>query len=251
MSVLGNLLVPSHLAVLLFLASIGVRFWPRFRHWSPRLATSAFVLLLVFSLGVVAQLMLRPLEHRYPPWTPDSSPALAIDDIVLLTAWSGDDTSLPAGVRLNDASASRVIMTAELWRRHPQAQVLVTGEARVVRDMVATLQSLGVDASRLETETLSRTTAQSAVNCAPRLHGRRFALVTSAGHLPRAMGSFRNLGLEPLPIPADYRLPGRYSFRSWLPSPKALAASDLAAHEYLGLVWYRMRGDLQGPPPAK
>jgi uncharacterized SAM-binding protein YcdF (DUF218 family) len=251
MSAIGTLLQPSNLAMWLLVAGITLRFWPRLRAWSTRLVALAAAVLLVFSLGIVAQGLLRPLEQRYPPWTPEAGPALAIDDIVVLTGWSGDDVRLPPSLRLNDTSASRVLLTAALWRRHHHARVLVSGEARVVADMVATLQSLGVDAGKLESEGQSRNTAESAANCASRLRGRRFALVTSAGHLPRAMGTFQDLGLQPAPIPADYRLPGREGPRSWLPSPRALAASDLAVHEYLGALWYRFRGRAQDPPAAK
>jgi len=244
MSFLGNLLLPSHLALLLLAAGLLARFWQRTRGWSWRLMTAGGVLALIFGCGPVARALLWPLEQRYPAWVPGESPALSIDSIVLLTAWAGDNPDLPAGVRINDTSASRAIVTLQLWRLHPQASVVVSGDERNVRDLGEVLLSLGLPADRLVREMQSRNTADSATRIAELLAGKPFALVTSAGHLTRSMATFAKAGLRPIPVPADYRLPGRMSIASFIPTPRALHASDLAVHEYLGLVWYRMLGRL-------
>lgn len=244
MSFLGNALLPSHIALLLLAAGLLARFWRRSQRWSGRLLVAGALVALVFSLGVVARTLLNPLEQRYPVWVPGVSPALSIDHIVVLTAWASDNPSLPAGVRLNDSSASRVIVTMELWRLHPQTTVIVSGDARNARDLGDVLRTLGLPADRLVLESQSRNTADSAQRVVPLLGGRSFALVTSAGHLPRSMATFAEVGLHPVPVPADYRLPGRLSIGSFIPSPRALLASNLAVHEYLGLVWYRMSGRL-------
>jgi uncharacterized SAM-binding protein YcdF (DUF218 family) len=236
--------VPSLLAVMLVAAGLLVRLFPRTRAWSYRLVVAGFLVALPFSLAPVARALLNPLEQRFPAWNPDRDGALPIDDIVVLTAWSGKDDSLPATARLYDSGAARVITTVELWRRHPAARVIVSGTGRVVDDMSRALASLGIPATQLVPERQSRNTADSARQCSPLLAGRRFALVTSAGHLPRSMGAFAKAGLRPVAIPSDYRLPGILGVRAWIPSPRALAASDLAVHEYLALVWYRMRGRL-------
>jgi uncharacterized SAM-binding protein YcdF (DUF218 family) len=244
MSFLGNVLLPSHLALLLLAAGLLARFWHRTRGWSWRLMAASGAVALVFGCGPVARVLLWPLEHRYPAWDSAKSPALPIDRIVLLTSWAGDDPNLPVGVRLNESSASRVIVTLQLWRLHPHASVIVSGDARNARDLGDALMTLGLPADRLVLESNSRNTADSARHVARLLAGKPFALVTSAGHLPRSMGTFVKAGLHPLPVPADYRLPGRISILSFIPGPRALQASDLAVHEYLGLAWYRMMGRL-------
>jgi len=244
MSFFGNLLLPSHLALLLLVAGLLARFWHRTRGWSWRLMAASGLVVLVFGCGPVARALLRPLELSYPTWDPDVSPALTIERIVLLTAWAGDNPDLPAGVRLNDSSASRAIVTMQLWRLHPHASVIVSGDPRNARDLGNVLLSLGLPADRLVLESESRNTADSATRVVPLLAGKPFALVTSAGHLPRSMATFAKAGLDPLPVPADYRLPGRMTMASFIPGPRALHASDLAVHEYLGLAWYRMLGRL-------
>ncbi|HEU5134537.1 MAG TPA: ElyC/SanA/YdcF family protein [Steroidobacteraceae bacterium] len=244
MSSLGNLLLPSHLALLLLVAGLLARFWHRTRGWSWRLIATGGAVALIFACGPVARALLSPLEQHYPAWAPGVNPALSIERIVLLTAWAGDNPGLPAGVRLNDSSASRAIVTVQLWRLHPDATVIVSGDARNARDLGDVLLSLGLPADRLVLESQSRNTADSANRVVQLLAGRPFALVTSAAHLPRSMATFAKAGLRPIPVPADYRLPGRMSIASFIPAPRALQASDLAVHEYLGLVWYRMLGRL-------
>ncbi|HEY6125548.1 MAG TPA: ElyC/SanA/YdcF family protein [Steroidobacteraceae bacterium] len=244
MSFIGNLLLPSHLALLLLVTGLLARSSRRSQPWSGKLLVAGALVALVFSLGVVARLLLNPLEQRYPAWSPGVSPALTIDHIVLLTAWAGDNPDLPAGVRLNDSSASRALVTMQLWRLHPQTTVIVSGDERNARDLGEVLLTLGLPADRLRLETQSRNTGDSALHVAPLLDGKPFALVTSAGHLPRSMATFAKAGLDALPVPADFRLPGPVSAASFLPAPRALQASDLAVHEYLGLTWYRMLGRL-------
>ncbi|HEU4778288.1 MAG TPA: ElyC/SanA/YdcF family protein [Steroidobacteraceae bacterium] len=228
--------------MLLFAAGLLAHFWHRSRAWSWKLMAAGGAVALFFACGPVARALLYPLEQRYPAWVPGVSSALPIDSIVLLTAWAGDNPTLPASVRLNDSSASRAIVTLQLWRLHPHTTVIVSGDERNARDLADVLLSLGLPGDRLRLESRSHNTADSANRVGPMVGGKPFALVTSAGHLPRSMATFAKAGLHPVAVPADYRLPGRMSLATFIPSPRALLASDLAVHEYLGLIWYRMLG---------
>lgn len=72
-------------------------------------------------------------------------------------------------------------------------------------------------------------------------HTGHLVLVTSAAHMPRAIRNFQAVGLNPIPAPTQY-LTGRgsrSSLLSWLPSSSALEKSELALHEYLGLLAWR------------
>jgi uncharacterized SAM-binding protein YcdF (DUF218 family) len=60
--------------------------------------------------------------------------------------------------------------------------------------------------------------------------------------MPRSVGVFRKQGLNPLPAPTDYMSRKNYMAISYLPSPLHLYYSDLAVHEYLGILWYKIRG---------
>ena len=62
--------------------------------------------------------------------------------------------------------------------------------------------------------------------------------------MARAVGVFRKHGMEPIPAPTDYQLPQDPRHARWTTSAVHLQASDLAIHEYLGLVWYRVTGKI-------
>jgi uncharacterized SAM-binding protein YcdF (DUF218 family) len=85
-------------------------------------------------------------------------------------------------------------------------------------------------------------TAGSAIDMRRLVGEAPFYLVTSAGHMPRAMAVFTKAGLHPLAAPTDHRLPQHVGQASWALSPFHLECSDLAVHEYIGMMWYRMRG---------
>jgi uncharacterized SAM-binding protein YcdF (DUF218 family) len=234
--------MPSQIVLFFFMAGALAWFMPRFRSWSTGFFAAALLIGIVFSSNKVAQSLLQPLERAYPAWTAEQSGLVDLENIVVLTAWSGKDASLTAGMLLNDSSAFRVLTAAALWRRQPSAHIIISGLPRVADDMADALVSLGVPRANITTERESGNTRESAIHCARLVAGTRFALVTSAGHMPRSMGLFARQGLDPLPVPTDYRLPGTWGGLAWLPSPRGLAASDLAVHEYLGLAWYRLRG---------
>jgi uncharacterized SAM-binding protein YcdF (DUF218 family) len=77
---------------------------------------------------------------------------------------------------------------------------------------------------------------------------KRVLLVTSAMHMPRAHGAFRRLGVDAVPATTDIRVvevPDKFAqpwFMRFLPSAAALSDSTGAIHEYLGYVYYRLRG---------
>ena len=90
-----------------------------------------------------------------------------------------------------------------------------------------------IEPQRLEIEYLSRTTYENAHYAALFLKPdpeQRWLLVTSAFHMPRAMGSFRRAGFQVTPWPVD-DIPRDFT-RTW----------QVAQHEWLGLAAYRILG---------
>ncbi|MBN9292094.1 MAG: YdcF family protein [Hyphomicrobium denitrificans] len=80
----------------------------------------------------------------------------------------------------------------------------------------------------------------------------QWLLVTSASHMPRAVACFRAVGFKVVPFPVDYRTRGSDEYRRPIPSiALGLEATDLAAHEWLGLATYRFTGLTKElfPPP--
>ena len=73
--------------------------------------------------------------------------------------------------------------------------------------------------------------------------GERWVLVTSAYHMPRAVGIFRKNGFDVIPYPVDYRTRGWQDLGRLFESiPAGLQRTDLAVKEWAGLIAYRLMG---------
>lgn len=240
-SILGAMLVPSGLAYTLFVLGLLTALKAQWRRLSWALLALSGAITLVFSSGSVATALLSPLEYEHPA-VHDTGAHRDIEHIVVLTGYAADDPDVPLTGRLHWASAFRVMMALQL--RHggcDACQVIVSGDPIAAKVMGESLLALGLSRDRLTLETASPTTAASAANLRPMLN-RPFFLVTSAGHLRRALAVLRKQGLEPVPVPTDYQGPKDWRDAEEQPSPQSLVTSDLAVHEYLGLAWYRLKG---------
>ena len=62
--------------------------------------------------------------------------------------------------------------------------------------------------------------------------------------MPRALGSFRAVGLYVYPVSTDVRAvhPSEYTVMDFLPNAGALAMTSEAIREWMGQVVYRWRG---------
>jgi uncharacterized SAM-binding protein YcdF (DUF218 family) len=68
-------------------------------------------------------------------------------------------------------------------------------------------------------------------------------LVTTAGHLPRATRCFAAQGLEVIPMGCSYMATKfEWSVLGFVPDAAAAVSFQAAAHEWVGLVVYWMRG---------
>ncbi len=238
---LTSLVLPSGFAFALFVLGILARTWTRTRAASwPLLALSGFILL-VFSSGKVATLLMSPLEYSSAT-VHDGRQYPNAKHIVVLTGWASHDSNMPLSGRMNASSAYRVLMGLELFRQRPDCDVIVTGEAVAADVMAAVMAQLGVPSERIKIESKSKSTAQSAEHIRALVGKDDFLLVTSGGHMPRALAAMASFGLRAIPVPTDHQGPKSWRDAEWQPRPESLAVSDLAVHEYLGRLWYAMRG---------
>jgi len=103
----------------------------------------------------------------------------------------------------------------------------------------------GVPEAMVHAEVVASNTWQNAVYIKKILEKQgihRIVLVTSAWHMPRSLWCFKAQGLDVIAAPTDYLTKqATYDVRSYFPHWNVLAESGTALHEYLGLLWYRLR----------
>ena len=220
------------------------------------LGLGLFVLMAVLPTD---HLLLRPLETRFP------QPELrgrGVRHIVVLSGAERLGPSAFSGRPEFNMHSERVIEGAILARQFPDARLWTVGGIRLpdlpLADVDWTARAwtaLGVPASRITKVSGTRDTCGNAIGVARRAPKGSILLVTSAFHMPRAIACFRAAGLDPIPYPVDYQtwpLAGLAdAFGSNLFDN--LERTDLALHEWLGLIYYRLRGrvDTIWPAPAK
>jgi uncharacterized SAM-binding protein YcdF (DUF218 family) len=248
---LSNLLIVVGLAGLALMAT-------RWRRAGARIGLACVVLLLAAGILPVGTLLLSPLENRFPPWNAARG---APDGIVVLGGAIGPDISRDRGVSLVNGAAGRIVALAALARQFPTARIVYSGgsgdlaagrvkEADVLGPL---LDSLGVPRDRVMLENRSRNTAENAAfskavaNPKP---GERWLLVTSAAHMPRAIGCFRHAGFPVEAYPVDWRTFRHPNYQPSLLPVEGLMRTDMAVHEWLGLLSYRLTGRTDSLLPA-
>jgi len=227
--------------------------------WRKSAIGAALILLWLGGNRWVSMGLARSLEWRYLP--PEEPPAA--EAIVLLGGGTLSAEYPRPTVEVNGAG-DRVIYTAWLYRQGSAPYVLLSGgtidwlsgKDTPAEDMAHLLEMMGVPAEKMWLEFKSRNTQENALYSKAILDEkgvRRILLVTSALHMPRAVGLFEQQGLEVIPMPTDYivtqagwerlsQANAGVQLINLVPSVDDLALTTRALKEYLGLLVYRLRG---------
>lgn len=171
----------------------------------------------------IGSVVLSKLEARFG--TPDLNPNGHLDGIIAL-----------------GGGRDRMIEAVRLAKLYPDAHLLIAGRGEDRWYDYAKAQ--GISADRLKIDNRSRNTFENAqyssVLAQPR-SAQRWLLVTSASHMPRAVGAFRQVGFSVIPWPLK-------SSHTTIEQ-----TNQIAKHEVLGLVGYWLLGRTDalfpGPEP--
>lgn len=217
-------------------------------------ATTALIAIGLLPLG---QWLLLPLENRFPA---PAQPPDRVDGIIVLGG--AIDLVVAQGRRVVEFSenAERNITMIELAERYPDAKLVFTGgrdeilgtevsEADVMREFA---RRHGVD-RRVIFEDRARNTYENALLskplAAPR-PGELWFLVTSASHMPRAVGVFRRVGWPVIAYPVDYRTSGEFGLLARPDAAQGWVDFDQAVKAWIGLAAYWLSDRTDAPFPA-
>lgn len=257
--VLWFLAQPSMLLLLLLVLAV-VLVWSRWHRFGRGLAACAVVLLAVTGLSPLGQALTWPLEDRFPP--ADLERGGPIAGIVVLGGGQDTRVSLARGVTALTEAGERLTETLVLARRFPEARVLLSGGGRRLvfagrteaLDAAGLLVRMGLDPGRLLIEDRSGDTYENALysrEMARPQAGERWLLVTSAYHMPRAIGCFRQVGFHVEPWPVDYRTRGAQDWLRFFERPsEGWRRVDVIAREWVGLIVYWAMGRTPALLPA-
>jgi uncharacterized SAM-binding protein YcdF (DUF218 family) len=241
LSIAKIFVTPSHIIALLLGLGVVALFLRRLRPLSIWLFVVGTILFFFFGSGPISYCLLGNLEFRYPALH-SLNTFNKIDHIVVLSGYAVPDNIYPISSQVNDATIFRLSEAVRLWREKPSARLLLAGQSETTVAMKKLLVAMGIPEGSIITAPPSHNTMGNILSIKGHLGNGPFILVTSAGHMPRAVMLFISVGLHPIPAPTDY-----YTFPNiWnatlFPTPFHLRCSDLAIHEHLALLYYRLKG---------
>jgi len=247
--ILGFFAIPSNLVISIGL--LGLLLVPtRFARAGRALAFASLIVLAILGLSPVGNALMIPLEDRFPR---DATRGAPDGIIVLGGAISPDVSAARDEVALNEA-AERLTVAVELARRYPAARIVFSGgsgaliydEGAEAPFALRMLEGLGIPRARVLLEDRSRNTVENAIFSKALIQpkpGERWLLVTSAHHMPRAIGVFRKMGFSVEPYPVDWRTRGAPdALRPFATLGDGLRRRDTAVREWAGLVVYWLTG---------
>lgn len=247
--IVWGLLSPTSLAVWLLLLAT-VLLWLNYLKAARKLLTLISLTALLMLVYPVSDWLMQPLETRFraPATLPQQ-----VDGIIVLGGAERLQVSASWQRAQVGESAERILAAAELSRRYPDAPLIYTGGSNLVqmpeldvtgRVSATLLQQAGVAPEQILLETRARNTHENFVMIQPLLPvpAGSYLLVTSAFHMPRAVGVARQQSLNVIPYPVDYRS-NTPSHRYWDFDLFAhLEVLEVAWHEWLGLTVYFITG---------
>ena len=237
---LSNAIMPLSLCILLLLVGLVFLWFTRRQKTGKVLVTTGCLLLLVLSYGWGVAPALKSLEREYPSVT-------AVPTNTKWVAVLGGGTSSDADIPLN----ARLIEGIRLYWQLPGAKLLVSGgrvfgsgaDADSMRELAI---GLGVDAADILTDAVSQDTETQALVIQQMVGNSRVVLVTSASHMPRSVGLFKQAGVDVLPAPTHYLVQddAGTSPSDIFPSDRSFLEAQRLAYEYMGIFWATLRGKL-------
>jgi uncharacterized SAM-binding protein YcdF (DUF218 family) len=255
------LVSPINLLLLATLVGVLLCYGQRAR-FGRALALSAILILVAAATLPVGMLLLAPLEDRFPQPPADMA---APYGIVVLGGAINDQASVARGQTVFDEGGERLTEAVILAKRYPQARIVYTSGANSVIGGSSTealqarklMSQMGIAPERVTIEDRSRNTDENARFTAAIVHpepSQHWLIVTSAFHMPRAMGIFEKVGFNAVAYPVSFYTLGRWTgdlSLSFKPE-RNLRAFETALHEWIGLAayWASGRTDHLFPGPG-
>lgn len=219
--------------ILVATLSIGaVLLWTRWRRSGKWIVSVTALLALLVATLPLENWIIRPLEDRFPPIN-----------------------QLPeqvSGIITLGGGTERLFEFIAIARRHPEARLVFSGgagplflrqkgkEADAARMF---FERMGLDATRILFENKSRNTYENAILSYALVKPKtaeKWVLITSAVHMPRAVGVFQKVGWSVIPYPVHYMTEESINTLPRFSLVGGLITIGIGIREWMGLFVYRM-----------
>jgi len=191
--------------------------------------TFSIVWIVIVSYSPISNLLLIPLETKYSKL--ENIPK-DVKHILLL----GADIQ------------NRGWEALRLYHKIPNSKIITSGYKgdKNIPEAIRTaniLIELGIPKKDIILHPKPKDTKEEAIKIKEVLKDTPFILVTSHYHMPRAIALFNKEGLYPIPAPTNELREDYLNFLS-MPSGDYLNNTEIALHEYIGLLWSKLRNQI-------
>ncbi len=209
--------------------------------------TISLLFLYVCCYQPFADKLLWDLEAQYPPYSSDSG---NVEFVIVL---GSSHTTIPgrsAFSTLSHSAKARLSEGIRVYKLNPGSKMIVSGysggdvrtQAQALFDAAV---ELGISKDDIIIEPRPMDTKDEAFLIKDIVNGKRAALVTSAYHMKRSHELFKGQGVDVVCAPAGF-FADRSSFglKALVPRSDTLLKHELSIHEYVGLVWAKIMGQI-------
>jgi len=224
---LSIMIMPLSIVFLLFI--IGIIFLHKNKIKTSKIfITATFLVLTLISYEPFSNILLKPLETKYSKL--ENIPK----DVKYVLLLGGD-------------LESRGLEALRLYHKIDGAKIITSGYegGYDIPEAIRTaniLYALGIPKEDVLVHPKPKDTKEEAIKIKKVLKEQAFILVTSAYHMPRAMAIFEKEGLHPIAAPTNFKV-NKTDYLSF-PGVDNLKDTTTAIHEYVGILWAKLRGQI-------
>ena len=226
--VISGLVMP--LSIGLIFALVGLYYLYKNSYKKAKIFLTFSILWIAFiSYSPISNILLTPLETKYSKL--ENIPK-DVKHILLL----GGDLQ------------NRGWEALRLYHKIPNSKIITSGYegSKKIPEAIRTaniLMELGIPAKDIIIHPKPKDTKEEVIKIKKVLKDTPFILITSHYHMPRAMALFNKEGLYPIAAPTNELRKGYSKFLS-IPNGNNLKQTEIALHEYIGLLWSKLRNQI-------
>ncbi|AXH09004.1 hypothetical protein CP960_10585 [Malaciobacter halophilus] len=239
---IASFLMPFSIGLMIFLLAL-ILFYKKSYFKSKLLFLISFLWLILLSYEPISNRLLLPLESSYKAL---KTIPKDVKYIVVLGSGHTTNKSLSITSQLSTTALNRFLEAYRIYKELNSSKLVFSGysgkdkltsHAKMQEKLALTLK---VDVNDIITLSKPKDTIEEALAIKKLLKDEKFIVVTSASHMKRAMMIFQKYKLNAIPAVTNHLAKDKGKFLS-RPKAYSLYKSELAFHEYLGILWLKIR----------